>query len=228
MFLVLAVKLQQVMGPVDTMSTITMNSNSESTSLSVPKLHDDGSNWADYEPRLWKAMGSKGLWRHVEGTAIALKPYIVADGIPVLSDGKTQATDEQIETKEVRIIDFEKREYSAQHILLSTTSICLGAKIKGFNTAEEMWKVIKADMTTKSMLYLLDAEDQLSSMKLNENEDPKAHLMELRLHFQTMIQHRDNLIQMGSTISDTRFNTIIMSSLPESYRPTLQMITAAK
>ena len=64
-----------------------------------------------------------------------------------------------------------------------------GAKIKGFNTAKEMWKVINADTTTKSTLYLLDAEDQLSSMKLNENEDPKAHLMELRLHFQTMIQH---------------------------------------
>ena len=112
LFLVLAVKLQQVMGTVDTMSTITM-SNSESTSLSVLKLRDNGSNWADHKPRLRKAMGSKGLWRHVEGTAIAPKPYIVADGIPVLSDGKTQATEEQIETKEVRIIDFEKREYSA-------------------------------------------------------------------------------------------------------------------
>ena len=33
---------------------------------------------------------------------------------------------------------------------------------------------------------------------------------------------------MGSTLSDTRFNTIIMSSLPESYRPTLQTITASE
>ena len=49
------------------MSSISMNSNAESSSLSVPKLHDNGSNWADYEPRLRKAMGSKGLWRHVDG-----------------------------------------------------------------------------------------------------------------------------------------------------------------
>ena len=76
------------MGPADTMSTLTMNSNSES-SLSIPKLCDDGSNWADYEPRLRKAMGSKGLWRHVEGLAVAPKPYIIVDKIPVLSDGKT-------------------------------------------------------------------------------------------------------------------------------------------
>ena len=33
---------------------------------------------------------------------------------------------------------------------------------------------------------------------------------------------------MGSTISNTHFNIIIMSSLPESYRPTFQTITAAE
>ena len=85
------------MGPTDIMSTLTMNSNANSSSLSVPKLCDDGSNWADYEPRLRKAMGSKGLWRHMEGLAVAPKPYVIADGIPVLSDGKTQATEEQLD-----------------------------------------------------------------------------------------------------------------------------------
>ena len=97
------------MGPADIMSTLTMNSNANSSSLSVQKLCDDRSNWTDYKPRLRKAMGSKGLWRHVEGLAVAPKPYIIADGIPVLSDGKTQAMEEQLETKEVRIIEFEKR-----------------------------------------------------------------------------------------------------------------------
>jgi len=91
-----------------------------------------------------------------------------------------------------------------------------------------MWDVIKANATTKSTLYLLDAEDQLSSMKLGDNEDSKAHLAELRQHFQMMLQHRDNLVKIGSSLSDTCFNTIIMSSLPESYRPTLQTITAAE
>ena len=43
-----------------------------------------------------------------------------------------------------------------------------------------------------------------------------------------MLQCHDNLIQMGSTISDARFNIILMLSLSESYRPTLQTITAAE
>ena len=33
---------------------------------------------------------------------------------------------------------------------------------------------------------------------------------------------------MGLELSDTQFNTFIMSSLPESYHPTLQTITAAE
>ena len=33
---------------------------------------------------------------------------------------------------------------------------------------------------------------------------------------------------MGSTISDTQLNTLIMGSLPLSYRPTLQTITAVE
>ena len=93
---------------IPTMSTLTLNSSSDSTTLSIPKLHDDGSNWSDYEPRIQRAMGSKGLWRHVEGTAIALKPYTLDHGIPVLSDGKMPAKDEQIEARESKILDYDK------------------------------------------------------------------------------------------------------------------------
>ena len=175
------------MGPKDTMSTLTMNSNSEST-LSIPKLCDDGSNWADYEPRLQKAMGSKGLWRHVEGLAVVSKPYVIVDKIPVLSDGKTLATKEQLEAKEIRMIEFKKKEYLAQHIILLTISIHLGVKIKDLDMAEAMWKIVKADATMKSTLYMLDAEDQLSTMKINDNEDAKTHLAELKAHFQLMVQ----------------------------------------
>jgi len=112
------------------MSTFSLSSSSDSTTLAVPKLRDDGSNWSDYEPRIRKAMGAKALWRHVEGTAVAPKQYAVKDSVFLLADGKTPATDDQVEAKESKLIEYEKREYLAQHILLSTTSTRLGAKIK--------------------------------------------------------------------------------------------------
>src|ERR1700678_3350939 len=114
------------MGPDTTMNNLTSNFNSDSSTLAVPKLCDDGSNWSDYQPRLQNAMGAKGLWRHVEGTATAPVPFAVSNGIPMLADGKTPANEDQIENKESKIIEFEKREYLARHILMSTTSTHLG------------------------------------------------------------------------------------------------------
>jgi hypothetical protein len=189
---------------------------------------DDGSNWSDYLPRIERALGSKGLWRHVLGPAIAPKPYALLDGVPVIADGKTHATEDQIESKEAKIADFDKKEYLAQHVILSTTSARIGVKIKDLKSAKEMWDTVTNDATTKSTLFILDAEDQLSSMKLADNEEPKTHLSELKQHFQLMLQRHENLLKMGSVITDTCFNTMIMSSLPESYRPTLQTITAAE
>ena len=217
------------MGPAaNQMSNLTINSNSDSASLSVPKLHDDGSNWADYQLRIERALGLKGLWRHVMWTVIAPKPYALLADVAVIADGKTPAMEEQIEAKEAKVQEFEKCEYLAQHVILSTTSTCLGSKIKNLKTVKEMWDAVNANATMKSSLYLLDAEDQLASMKSAKNKDSKAHLAKMKLHFQLMLQHHKNLMKMGSELSDTQFNTIIMLSLPESYLPMLQKITAAK
>ena len=60
----------------------TMNSDTDTITLAMPKLHDDGSNWADYLPRLQNAMGAKGLCRHAEGTATAPIPFAIINGKP--------------------------------------------------------------------------------------------------------------------------------------------------
>jgi hypothetical protein len=187
------------------MSSLSFNSNPNSKNLAIPKLHHDGSNWADYAPQIQKAMGVKGIWRHVEGKAVTPREYAVVNGVPVISDGKTPATEEQIEARETCIIDYDKHECLAQHVILSTTSTRLGVKIKDLKTAKEMWDIVKADATTKSTLYLLDVEDQLASMKLSDNDDSKTHLAELKEHFQLMMQRHDNLIEMGSVLSDSRY-----------------------
>jgi len=53
----------------------------------------------------------------------------------------------------------------AQHVILSTTSPRLGAKIKNLTTAKEMWDIMKADATEKSMLFLIDAYGNQSSLR---------------------------------------------------------------
>jgi hypothetical protein len=94
-----------------TMNNLNTNSNSDSTILTMPKLHDDGSNRADYQPQIQYAMGAKGLWRHIEGTASVLVPFPMTNGVAMLANGKIMATEEQLEQKESKIIKFKKREY---------------------------------------------------------------------------------------------------------------------
>ena len=45
-----AIRIQEVMSPGNSNSTMSAFStnNPDTTTLAVPKLHDDGSNWADY------------------------------------------------------------------------------------------------------------------------------------------------------------------------------------
>ena len=85
------------MGPAELMNSLLLNSSSDSMTLSVLKLHDDGSNWSDYQSRIERAMGPKGLWRHMLGTTVAPKLFVLLNGIPVLADKKTEAMEEQIE-----------------------------------------------------------------------------------------------------------------------------------
>jgi len=106
--------------------------NSQSSHLTVLKLQDDGSNWADYAPRLQKAMGARDLWRHVEGKATVPKPYELVNGRNTGSTGwEKKASEDQIERKEMKLMEFERQEYFAQHIILSTTLTRLGAKMGG-------------------------------------------------------------------------------------------------
>ena len=198
------------------MSSLTL-STSNSETLNAPKLRDNGSNWADYNARIQVAMEAKGLWKHVEGKVTPPKPYAEVNGIAVLSDGRTEATEEQIEARERRIDDFAKAASLAKHVILSTMSVCIGMKIKSLTTAKEMWDEVKKDGTTKSTLYLVDAEHQLEGIRLFEFSDSKTHLTKLKSHFQLMMSRHKNLMEMGSSFSEQKLITLITSSLPNSY-----------
>ena len=109
------------MGPARAMTDTEIASTSPS--LVIPKLCDDGTNWADYEPRARRVMGSKGLVAHLEGRAKPPAEYIKVNDVPMVSTNPdVPATDEQLEAKEKKLSEYEQREYLAQHLILSSTS----------------------------------------------------------------------------------------------------------
>ena len=62
----------------------------------------------------------------------------MSNGIPMLADGKMPATEDQIESKESKISEYEKGEYMACHMLLPMTLTHLRSRIEDLKTTEAM------------------------------------------------------------------------------------------
>jgi hypothetical protein len=189
------------------MSTAQFNPTSQT--LSVPKLSDDGSNWVDYATKARTAMGSKGLIRHIEGTARKPTPYAEVNGA-LMVDATTPATDDQIDAKERRLDEYEQKEYLARHIIITSISPRLLTSVKELKTSALMWDAIKTDATAKMELHQIDTLKKLHQRKCGETDNVKTHLEEL-------VDLRGKLAGMGAPVEDKEFRTIILSSLPQSY-----------
>jgi len=138
------------MSPGRTSSDALLTSNS--TSLVIPKLCDDGTNWANYEPRAKRAMDLKGLVAYLEGRIQEPAPFVLVNNIPMTATN-VPATEERIEAKEKKLLEYEQKQYLAQHLILSSTSLCLSQKILNLTTAKQTWDAVKHDATEKSSLH---------------------------------------------------------------------------
>jgi hypothetical protein len=161
-------------------------------SLLIPKLCDDRSNWADYEPRARRAIGSKGLVPYLEGYAKVPVAFNKVNGIPQYSQWVV-ATEYQVETRERKIQDHERNEYLAQHLILSSTSPQLSSKILQPTTAKEMWDAVTLDATKKSTFHQVDVLTQLQTMRCPALPDLEIHLAEVKAHFAKMMEHFEYL-----------------------------------
>lgn len=70
---------------------MTNGSFSTGTTLTIPKLSEDGSNWVDFESKARNAMGSKGLIRYINGSMIEPKTHRIIVGVSVVSAVTTPA-----------------------------------------------------------------------------------------------------------------------------------------
>src|SRR3984893_12644308 len=194
------------------------NPNSSNSSIAVPRLRDDGANWPDYQSKARTAMGARGLIRHVDGTARKPLPYPEVNGVPMKKPG-LEASDEDLEVIEKRVDEYEQKEHGSQHVMLTTVSPRLATLLKSMSTGE-MWMAIRNDATKKSQLHKVDTRRRLQTMLCDEDTDIKAHL-------NAMTKLREELEAIGASVPDEDFGTMLLTSLPPSYRSLLHTITHA-
>src|ERR1700731_3186691 len=147
--------------------------NSSNSAIAVPRLHDDGANWPDYQSKARTAMGARGLIRHVDGTARKPVPCPEINGVPMKKLG-VEATDDELEEKEKKLDEYKQKEYGVQHVMLTTISPRLATLIKSMS-ASQMWMVIHNDTTKKSQLHKVDTCCRLQTMLCDKDSDIKAN-----------------------------------------------------
>lgn len=170
----------------------------------IPPLNDDGSNWISYKSRVITLITSKaGLKKHLTGRAKCPLPLATreqSDGTiaVVLDDGKTVATEDQIDERLDTIDDWEQREASVKQILFSTISDRRLLDIQNLATAALMWEKLEVLHDGKTEIVAVAKRKQLNNMSCEDNYD-------VRLHISNMKKLREELAGMGAPVSDVDF-----------------------
>jgi hypothetical protein len=175
--------------------------------INLPKLAEDGSNWVLYQERLENAItATKGLRRHLQGTARKPEPLETRDDQKVYAKGGTVAlTNDQIDAYEEATDIFEQREAQVREFIYGTVDPSTFIQIKG-SRAAEVWKKLKMIHATKGDMFQTDLLNKLQTIRYAEGDD-------MRTHLGTMKGLRERLAETGAAITDDSFNTHIRTSL---------------
>jgi hypothetical protein len=187
-----------------------MSNSSALKIVNLPKLKDDGSNWITYKEWILNTLTHKGFRRHIAGTArkpaeLEKKP----DGL-YLPGGKTALTDDEVEAHEKTVDEFAQKEASVQEVIYETISKSTFLQIKNEKLTSEVWTKLTSIFENKGDMVQMDMLTKLQNLSCAENGDVRKHISD-------MLELKEELAGMGTSLTDTQFSAIIRKSLPASY-----------
>ena len=191
--------IQQVMGPAPESEMTSTTSMKISTS---PRLKDDGSNWTTYKERTVNVITHKGLKRHLTGSAKKPKEPFEVDGNWFLPGSQTPLDDDELEEAYEKVDEWETKQASVRQIIYETVSPSIFLEVKNEGTAADVWKKLCGIFEKKGDLIQAELEAKLQRMYLQEDQDTRKHLTD-------MTDLRERLAEMGRSIDDPMFATLI-------------------
>jgi hypothetical protein len=204
----------QVMGQQDI-------STSDIKVTQLPKLASDGENWLTYHERVLNAATTRGLRRHLVGTALKPSPIIIKDEKFYLTeDDALPLSDDALEKQETAIDTWEQKEAQVRELIYNTVDNASFLQIKGETTAAALWKKLSSIHGNRGAQFEEYLLGKLQTARYMENEDMRTHLT-------TMNTLRERLSEIGSPISDVQFNAYIRTSLSLTtrYQPLLTTLS---
>ena len=183
-----------------------MSEGSSTQITSLPKLQPDGSNWTTYQERVLNTLTSKGLKRHVMGTA--RKPVALSEmnGDYFKPGRLAPLSDEELEKHEQEQDLYDQHQATVHNIIYRTVDKSTFLQVKGEKTADMVWKKLTSIHANKGGMYETDLLAKLQNMCYTEGESMRDHLTE-------MTELKEQLTEMNVEISDQSFITYIWTPL---------------
>jgi gag-polypeptide of LTR copia-type/Pol polyprotein, beta-barrel domain len=176
---------------------------SDEFKIQVMKLAADGSNWVTYCDQIMWALDVKGLLEHLMSDVI-MSDYSAASTVDGL-------------TLEAR---WKKDEAMVKQLVASSVPDTVFSQIKAGLKAKEVWDQLRALYEGQTKLILVDLWKRLQNTHCGVDDDVHAH-------FDKLLNLKEQLAAMGTTIMDEEYGNILLGSLPNSYNNTINSIMAA-
>ena len=169
----------------------------------VTKLAADGSNWVTYRDRMIITFRGRQWSDHFTNTTTSTA-YTTAGVINGRDPDQRWSIDEDM----------------AIDLISNTVPDQVFNRVKAKTTVMEMWNAIKAIHQARSQIATIDLGLKMQGTKLADEGDALAHIKCLQ-------DMREQLAALGKTVDDDEFSSILMGSLPRSYRSVVLALSAA-
>jgi hypothetical protein len=169
---------------------------SDDLRVNVPKLAADGSNWVIYRDRMTWAMDSRGLSDHLTNDSMPAA-YSAAGTVNGI-------------TAPVR---WANGEATVKQAIAASVTDSIFNRIKGSTRAKSVWDALKQLFEGRTQMIVVDLRRQIQTLKCGEEDN-------VRIHFDTIANLREQLAAMGKSIPDDEYASILLGSLPTAYDAT--------
>ena len=185
---------------------------SSSTSLAdfvnaIDKLEVRGKNWVSFKHHFMIAVHQKEVWDHFNGKSLC----------PIPADEAKPTADEVKAVKE-----WNKAENTALYLLSLKIPENILLKYEDLDTVMLMWTSISNEFQQKSLLYRTTLHADFMNMRAVSGTDLHTEFNRVRTTY-------DELLNVGITISDGEYSSMLISFLPSELSSFIsQLSTTAK
>ena len=199
---------------------------SSSTALKLvqklPTLQEGSANWSDYKSRIVNHAVSKGLKRHLFGTARKPEKLVLQQDGKWYKEGSLLLPVEEaaVEKNEDAWDEYDQKEAQTREFIYQTIPKSLFIRVRDLPTACDVWKKLIDVNENRGSLIAADLLTKLQNMRLSEGGNLRNHITEMK-------ELREKLAEMGHPVDDLMFTSNITRSLSSSamYKPVLTSIS---